>query len=275
MNKCVFRPWLSRWNLIPDGAPFITHSSQLLPVKTAAGGIKAMLKITDDKDEQTGNALMAWWEGNGAAPVIAHENEAILLERAMGLTSLSSMSRQGQDIEVCRIICFTANRLHTFQKPTELQLRPLHDWFSALKPAARKYGGILTHCFEISEKLLSTQRDVVTLHGDLHHSNVLNFGASGWLAIDPKGLKGERGFDYANIFTNPDLSNPIPEIAVVPKIFKQRLNIVTEAADLDRERLLMWICAWCGLSAAWSLESNDTVSVTTKIAELAISELHQ
>lgn len=34
---------------------------------------------------------------------------------------------------------------------------------------------------------------MVTLHGDLHHGNVLDFGASGWLAIDPKGLKGERG----------------------------------------------------------------------------------
>lgn len=179
------------------------------------------------------------------------------------------------NIEACRIICFTANRLHTFQKQTKLQLTPLHDWFSALKPAARKYGGILTYCYEISEKLLCTQRDVVTLHGDLHHGNVLDFGASGWLAIDPKGLKGERGFDYANIFTNPDLGNPVPEIAVVPEIFKQRLKIITETADLDKERLLMWISAWCGLSAAWSLESNATVSVTTKIAEMAISELHK
>ena len=75
-----------------------------------------------------------------------------------------------------------------------------------------------------------------------------------------------------NIFTNPDLGNPASGIAVVPEIFKQRLNIVTETAGLDRERLLMWICAWCGLSAAWSLESNAPVTVTTKIAELALPE---
>ncbi|EOI7048691.1 APH(6) family putative aminoglycoside O-phosphotransferase, partial [Salmonella enterica subsp. enterica serovar Infantis] len=41
------------------------------------------------------------------------------------------------------------------------------------------------------------------------------------------------------------------------------------------KRLLMWIIAWCGLSAAWSLESNDTASVATKIAELALFELHK
>ncbi len=32
-----------------------------------------MLKVTDDADEQTGNSLMAWWEGNGAAQVLAYE----------------------------------------------------------------------------------------------------------------------------------------------------------------------------------------------------------
>ncbi|HCD1298145.1 TPA: hypothetical protein I7690_RS27715 [Vibrio parahaemolyticus] len=154
------------------------------------------------------------------------------------------------------------------------QLTNLHDWFYALKPTAQRYGGILKRCAEISEELLSSSYDVVTLHGDLHHGNVLDFGTSGWLAIDPKGLKGERGFDYANIFTNPDLGNPDSGIAVVPEIFKQRLKIVTETAGLDKERLLMWICAWCGLSAAWSLESNGPVTVTTKIAELALSELH-
>jgi streptomycin 6-kinase len=40
--------------------------------------------------------------------------------------------------------------------------------------------------------LLTTQREKVVLHGDMHHGNVLNFGSRGWLAIDPKGLIGER-----------------------------------------------------------------------------------
>lgn len=60
----------------------------------------------------------------------------------------------------------------------------------------------------------------------------------------------------------------------MPEMFKQRLKIVTETAGLDRKRLLMWTIAWCGLSAVWSLESNDTTSVATKIAELALFELH-
>jgi len=275
MDKLAFKPWLTRWKLIPDGPPCVTHTSQLLPVKTITGGIKAMLKITDDEYEQTGNALMAWWGGNGAAAVIACENQAILLERATGPASLSAMSREGKDAEACRILCLTANQLHAGQKRPLPQLVPLHEWFCALKPAARKYGGFLIHSAEISEELLSTPRDLVALHGDLHHENVLDFGSSGWLAIDPKGVKGERGFDYANIFTNPDADNPVPRVATVPEVFEQRLEIVSQMAGLDRERLLMWIIAWCGLSTAWSLESNEPISTTPEVAKLAIAILQQ
>ncbi|EPK7470673.1 aminoglycoside phosphotransferase family protein [Klebsiella aerogenes] len=273
MDMFKLTPWLSCWNLIPDGTPFVTHTSQLYPVKTATHGIKAMLKVTDDPDEQAGNALMVWWEGNGAAHVIAHEKEAILLSRATGSASLSAMSRGDRDDIACRILCMTANRLHSFAKRPFPRLTSLREWFYPLKPAALQYGGILTRCAEISEELLSSPRDVVVLHGDLHHGNVLDFETSGWLAIDPKGLIGERGFDFANIFTNPDLGYPVPAVATVPETFKQRLSIVTRMADMDKERLLKWIIAWCGLSTAWSLSSNETTSITIKIAELAIAEL--
>lgn len=85
--------------------------------------------------------------------------------------------------------------------------------------------------------------DEVVLHGDLHHGNILDFGTRGWLAIDPKGLLGERGFDYANIFTNPDLAEPTRPVAIEPETFTQRVNIVSEIARIERQRLLMWIVA--------------------------------
>ncbi|TBR47591.1 APH(6) family putative aminoglycoside O-phosphotransferase [Escherichia albertii] len=265
--------WLHHWNLIPDGDKFVTHTSTLLPVKTGAHGIKAMLKVTDDADEQTGNSLMAWWEGNGAAQVIAYEKEAILLARATGIASLSKMSQNGQDDAACRIMCATANRLHNNSNKTLPKLTSLDCWFSSLKTTALKHGGILAKCGAIAQELLFSPHDIVVLHGDLHHDNVLDFESSGWLAIDPKGLLGERGFDFANIFTNPDLGNPEYHIARTPSIFKQRLELVTEISGLNRERLLKWIIAWCGLSAAWSLECNSRISVQVEIAELAIAEL--
>ena len=68
------------------------------------------------------------------------------------------------------------------------------------------------------------------LHGDLHHDNVLDFGERGWLAIDPKRLLGERGFDFANIFTNPDLADPTRPVATEPGRFGRRLEVIAEAA---------------------------------------------
>ena len=52
---------------------------------------------------------------------------------------------------------------------------------------------VTAESFMLRPKLGATQRDVVVLHGDMHHENVLKFSSRGWPAIDPKGLVGERG----------------------------------------------------------------------------------
>jgi streptomycin 6-kinase len=122
--------------------------------------------------------------------------------------------------------------------------------FRDLEPAAAAHGGILVHRAEAARTLLAAPCDVGVLHGDLHHDNVLDLGARDWLAIDPKRLLGERGFNFANIFTNPDLADPTHPVATMPDRLTRRLGIVTEAARLERRRLLRRILAWTGLSAA-------------------------
>lgn len=108
------------------------------------------------------------------------------------------------------------------------------------------------------------------LHGDMHHDNVLDFGARGWLAIDPKRVRGERGFDYANLLCNPALPT-----ASNPERFRRQVEVIVEAAQLDRHRLLQWVLAFAGLSAAWFLEDDlqDQASGQLKVAQIAISML--
>jgi streptomycin 6-kinase len=103
--------------------------------------------------------------------------------------------------------------------------------------------------FNSADALLADQCDVGVLHSDIHHGNILDFGARGWLAIGPKRLIGERGFDYANLFCNPDLADPTPSVATDPSRFERRVAIVSELAGLERSRLVRWILAWSGLSA--------------------------
>ena len=116
-------------------------------------------------------------------------------------------------------------------------------------------------------------RDPVVLHGDVHHDNILDFGDRGWLVIDPKRLYGERGFDYANVFCNPDLADPNPAVAIVPGCFERRLDIMVDESGLERRRLLQWVVAWCGLSAAWFLGDGDDAAIDLNIAAQALALL--
>lgn len=264
-------PWLSRWCLTPDGAAFTTHHARLMPVRQA--GRPAMLKLTAQPDEIRGGAVMVWWAGSGAAPVLVRDGGALLLARAEGTRSLSDMARGGEDTRACQIICYTARGLHR-TRPNPPQLTPLPIWFRELEPAASIHGGLLATAWATASALLATPQVPVVLHGDLHHDNILDFGARGWLAIDPQGLWGERGFDFANIFTNPDLSDPARPVATQPGVFQRRVAVVAQAAGLERRRLLQWILAWSGLSAAWFIADNDPLArIDLTIAEAAAAAL--
>lgn len=262
----MFDAYLGRWRLTPDGEPIVTLSSALLPVRR--GGVPAMLKIARHAEERAGARLMAWWEGDGAARVLEHDEDALLMERALGTGSLVAMARGGRDDEASRILCACAARLHAPRDRPPPELVPLARWFRSLEPAAAVHGGILATAHAAARELLGAPREVTVLHGDIHHGNVLDFGARGWLAIDPKGLVGERGFDFANLFCNPDL-----QTAAAPGRLARRVEVVAAAAGLERGRLLRWILAYAGLSAAWSLEDGDAPELALAVAEIAAAEL--
>ena len=278
MKKSMVEEYLARWRLTPDGDPITTHSSIVLPVRRAPRSASAagtaeeaeryMLKVARADEERAGARLMAWWDGDGAARVLAQEGDALLLERALGDGSLARMARTGRDDEASRILCAAAARLHAPRKRPPPELVPLERWFRALEPAAAAHGGILARAAATARELLAAPRDVTALHGDIHHDNVLDFGARGWLAIDPKGLVGERGFDFANLFCNPS-----ERLATDPERLSRLAAVVTEHAALDRRRLLQWVLAYAGLSAAWTLEDGGTPTLALAVAELARREL--
>ena len=258
----MFDEYLKRWDLTIDGDAFVSLNGNLLPVRQR--GIPAMLKISQVAEEQAGGLLMAWWDGKGAAPVLAHDDQALLMVRAQGPASLVQMVSAGKDDEATRILCAVAAQLHAPVAKPIPTLVPLEQWFEALWDAAAMHGGILEHCARTARELLAAPRDITVLHGDIHHGNVLDFGPSGWLAIDPKGLYGERGFDYANIFCNPD-----SESALAPGSFARRIEIVANASGIDRQRLLQWVLAWTGLSITWMLEDDLEPGTNLGVAKLA------
>lgn len=268
MPADIFRPWLRRWGLTRDGEDFVTvFRSHLLPVRQ--GGTPAMLKVALNQEEREGAALMTWYRGDGAARVLAYEGPALLLERAVGEKSLAAMARSGRDDAATALLCHAVARLHAPRPAAPpAMLAPLPVWFRQLEPAAHAHGGVLIKSAGAARRLLAAPRDAVVLHGDIHHDNVLDFGPRGWLAIDPKGLFGERGYDYANLFCNPDLAT-----ATAPGALARRVAVVSRAAGIEPRRLLQWVLAYAGLSAAWDIGDGADPALPLAIAGIAAAEL--
>lgn len=271
-----FEPWLSRWELVPAGAPIATHASRLLPV--LQDGEPAMLKLPEAADERRGYIPLEYWNGDGAARLLARSEhgEAMLIERAIGRRSLAAMARSGAngDDETTVILCDAIAALQKPRGPAPTGLIPLETWFRDLFPMASAHSGLLARAAASASELLPAQREIVPLHADLHHENVLDFEGRGWLAIDPKSVIGDRAFEYTILFCDPDLSDPEPPVAVTPGVFERRLEIVLAKSGLERERLLKWIIAWCGLSASWFLEDEDPLSaVNLSVLEKAVAAL--
>lgn len=268
MNLSLLTDWhplLTRWQLTVDGDPFATPGSELLPVRWQ--GHPAMLKRALTPEEESGGVLMRWWDGDGAARVYAHEGDTVLMERATGTNDLFTMALEGQDDEASRILCATLARLHAPRtEPPPTHLVPLRPWFRSLEAVAGE-NIRFARSWAAVQALLDNPRDPVVLHGDMHHRNVLDFGERGWLAIDPKCVTGERGFDYANLLSNPDLPT-----VTRPERFHRQIDVIAEAAQLESQRLLCWVVAFAGLSAAWFREDGDDDGIAS---DFAVADLAQ
>ncbi|KQX05891.1 hypothetical protein ASC59_16255 [Leifsonia sp. Root1293] len=273
--------WLRRWRLQPDGDAFETATSVLTPV-LLADGKPGMLKVARVAEEIRGGAVLAAWNGHGAARVLAAEGAALLLERATGTRSLVRFVESGCDDEATRVLCEAAVTLHAasddllFADAGALdapELVPLRVWFRELlnradgtrATVAGSDPGFVRRAAAIARELLDGEdtgpQEVVALHGDIHHGNVLDFGERDWLAIDPKGLVGDRAFDYCNL-----LCNPSHERALEPGRLERQFAVAADASGLAPDRLARWLVAWCGLSSVWFAIDGDAAHTASAAA---------
>ncbi|ANH80806.1 hypothetical protein A8C56_07285 [Niabella ginsenosidivorans] len=262
------KQYLQQWQLEPDGAYFFSYASLLQPVIYRHQ--KAMLKISLEEEEQFGGLLMQWWDGYGAAKVFQYTREALLLERITGHLSLKQIAANGRDDEATGVICATAKKLHQTRSKPLPELIDLNDWFYELLHAHEKYSNRFMTSAAIARELLETTTTKTVLHGDLHHENILYSDKRGWLAIDPKRLYGDEGFEYANLFCNP-----AKEIALAPGRLQLQLKVVCTATGIPAKRMLQWIAAWSALSGIWMLSVAEDPDVPFTINRMALTALNR
>ncbi|MGH1523812.1 aminoglycoside phosphotransferase family protein [Leifsonia sp. L25] len=261
----LLAPWRARWALTPDGPAFSTPSSALQPV--VLDGRPAFLKLATHAEEAAGGRVLRWWDGGGAAPVLAAEGDALVLARATGGRSLESLAASGPDgdDEATRVLCRAAVRLHSVTgRPRPDVLLDLPRWFAELfEHAATRphaHDGMFPRAAAEARALLAAPEGDVVLHGDLHHGNVLDFGRDGWLAIDPKHLHGDPAFDFANI-----LCNPSADVALAPGRLERAVAVIAAETGIPQRRMLRWALAWAGLSAAWTERGGGDAAVAVAV----------
>ncbi len=224
-----------------------------------------MLKVARHDEERRGHTLMAWLAGDGAARVFRRGGAALLMERLGSTPTLSQMVEDGDDDDATRVLVGAAQAVHRDRPGVWPELPELRTWFRSLEASAAG-GGAAAAAWAVARSLLDDPQDVRPLHGDIHHGNVMASADRSWRVIDPKGLLGDSGYDYANM-----LCNPLLDVALSPGRLERQVAVVVSAGGPERARLLSWVQAYTGLSAAWHAESGETVHAarTLELSRLA------
>lgn len=260
----------SAWGLADPQLIAQTATSHIYTV--TVDGTTAVLKLFTPygADEKTGAVALRHFNGHGAVRLLQADDDAHLLEYVEG-EDLIPVVKSGQDEKATEIIADVLNELHAapLQSPPN-GLTPLHRWFRALFTKAELdsqngLNSIFVRAAGTAKELLSNPTASYVLHGDIHHENIRYSTQRGWLAIDPKGLFGERTYDTANTLCNPF---KVSRLVHNEARLLRNAAILSQKLDIGLPRILAFAFAYAGLSASWMLEAGDDPSYALKIAEI-------
>lgn len=271
---------LRRWDLRPTGTPMHGMVALVVPVRRADGSA-AMLKMQPVSEDTEGEprALRAW-AGDGAVRLLDHDPDsgALLLEALDPSRSLRAVALD----RALTVVGGLLARLHARRAPAGMRgLGPLTlalvERSAELAPRLRRdddrarLAALASHARE-----MAADPGDRLLHWDLHFENVLaplpGTRPDPWVAIDPQPLAGDPGFDLL-----PALHNRWEEAVATGdprRATRRRLDLVAEAAGVDRDRARAWTLVRVLQEAVWAVQDGATAlpEVPMAIAEAAGGE---
>ena len=216
-----------------------------------AKGERLVLKLLPGSGEGDREAVaLAAFGGHGAARLIRHDPQrrAMLLKRVDPGTDLRAVA----DPEAALIAASVLEKL--WEAPVPEGLAGLREWTATLDRFSQDPRSLpkdhLHRASSMRRDLLVDPPERVVLHGDLHHTNVLLSEERGPLAIDPKGIVGERAFDILFFLLNPE---PVPLARNL-----LRIDTFVERLGLDRQRVIAWSYVQSIVSACWTVEDGGS-----------------
>ncbi|RPK94601.1 aminoglycoside phosphotransferase family protein [Streptomyces sp. ADI98-10] len=254
--------FLERWGLRPDGPSMYGMCALVLPVEREADGRPAALKLqaVDEETVDEPVALRAWSAaGAGAVELLDHDPEtgALLLERLDERRPLSGETDVRGAVAalgavLARLVAVPAPQgLRTLGGVAERMLATVPERVGLLADEADRR--LLADCAAAVREVAGEPGDRL-LHWDLHYDNVLAGRADAgradrWVALDPKPLAGDPGFELF-----PALDNLFDAEEVV-----WRFDALTEALGLehDRERARAWTLGRVLQTGLWAAGSGE------------------
>ena len=250
----------ARWNLTL-GATIEPLSYNFVTGAWRTDGTPVILKAGTPTGEFAAEAeALRLFAGHGAARLleIDDENQVMLLERCLPGASLHTVA---DDEEATTIAASVMRRLWR-PVPASHPFPTVADWGRGFARMRTHFGGgsgpfpaaLTAQAERLFAELEVSMAASVLLHGDLHHDNILSAEREPWLAIDPKGLVGEPAYETGSL-----LRNRLPEPLNIPDarhVLVRRVDLLSEALGLERERVRGWAIAQAVLSAWWSMEDH-------------------
>ncbi|TDD34777.1 aminoglycoside resistance protein [Actinomadura sp. KC06] len=204
-------------------------------------------------------AALGLYDGRGAVRLLKHDpaRGALLLERANPGT-LARTLLPDKDEEATAAVITIMRRLHR-TPPPDCPLPHLSTESASFKDHLRRFPGddplprhLVDRAGSLFDELCSDTTDQVVLHGDLHHDNVLKATREPWLAIDPHGYIGDRGYDAGALLYNPDPDDRDEDLL---KLVPARVEQLADGMSLPRERVEAWGFVTAVLSEVWTAEA--------------------
>ncbi len=235
---------------------------------TRADGTPCVLKVSRFVDETRNEiAALRLWDGNGAARLLDADTEvgALVIERVDPGGMLVEVATVDDD--TATVIAAGVLGLLWRPAPERHDLRSLDSWCDAFdrnrEALSRGNSGFPSALFQradaLRHDLLTSTETPMVLHGDMHHFNVLRAQRAPWLAIDPKGLVGDRCFDVCQFFRNP---HDVPRF-----VNSRRLDIFCSELGLNRARTKDWCFVHAMLDACWDFEDGNSWQRAVAYAE--------
>ena len=209
--------------------------------------------------------VMAWWDGEGAACVLEHEGDALLMERAMGESlaggdGAGRPRRRGQP-----------HHLRRGGEPACAGEAPCPSWcrYPALVRGAgagrRAAWGRDLAAAAMARELLAAPREAACCMATCTT-------ATCWMSASAAGSPSIPSLSASAASTSPT-SSAIP-IRPRPRPAGWRGRRTRGRGRRPRSRrLLRWILAYAGLSATWTLDDGDPADLDLAVADIAAAEV--